>query len=67
MQRVVRFNSLADHFADLADDSAGDLRETYRSIESAYRLMAMSVRIELWWPMSGSPRAGRGPSDRAAA
>lgn len=50
MQRLIRFNQQADHFARLAEESDWRLSETFRSMEAAYRVMAMSVRTELWWP-----------------
>ena len=57
MQRVVRFNSEADRFSRLARMQFGAVAEAYRAIEAAYRVLAVSVRTELWWPKppSGAP------------
>lgn len=59
MQRVVRFNRLAAHYSALATHGDDQLRETYRAIAAAYRTLALSVRIELWWPQQ-TPDDGSG-------
>ena len=54
MQRVMRYHGEAERAADLARKQFGDVAKAHRAIESAYRVLALSVRTELWWP----PRPG---------
>jgi hypothetical protein len=54
MQRAIRYSGEAHRFAALADHSDLPLRPAYLSIASAYRVLAQSVVVELWWPSAGA-------------
>jgi hypothetical protein len=50
MHMVLRLNRQADHFQALAAAHDGNLGDSYLALAAAYRAMAQSVVVELWWP-----------------